>query len=1062
MTKSKITIDDLMKECNIDSPVEFRRLLKRNGLPSVSSKKLIDKDVADKIVERFLGHKIDWYKYEVRERDLIEPGPLKQKSNIADKYIVERWYEQITQDMKNILQQDQLLGLVCAGGFLEGANESEFILTLDPAINVLIGDRGSGKSTVLNLIGLLADSVSEETDVLVTKLLNLFKVVPDEVATINRRIRKGLYEYGVEKYACFFTLNNDVYSYYVDIENGSFDLLRLDNDYWESVATDEGLIMPSMHVLQQGEVIKIAEDRNKFYLHNILDSLYPDLYDRRTDFAHRIKGLVTQYNYYTRRYTTFNSSNIERFIDRRLVELRNLSGDIRRRQVSDSTIRLIRSYVDRFYTINRSALPLSIHEMLRGDEDAFFYLYLGRIIGFLSKSIKRIERLRAQQIALLDEFATSKEADEDQDVFEDTALNELMEDMSADKEILDQVEQLQDNEEDSTEDLDLFLAALVTDTDSPTGRKLLRQVQDIADFLQTRLRVLTNWVRIYTSKRVHWEESISALVREYRELLQERIDLIIDQEKKCRNITEQLNRDELEINIYTRGTKQIIAEHKSAIDRLKGIDSLYKELLHTTPRTRLRSLFELAAAYDSKIEDLFGRLNSLRTIAEPQNEFLFSPIDVELRQGNIYRDFRQLSFGQKSGIILKMVLATTSKRIILIDQPEDHLDANSIVNMLAPTLNRLGDDRQIIIATHNSNLVMGLHTNNLIVLGSLGENGRIRLQGSPLHRRQVVRDMLDVLEGGMETFNQKIVIYEDFISRVRGSIEDMDIMMIESSFRRRTIDGLRNFFQPVVSDRSLLDYVRHELKQSDYSRIQDYILSTRRELQSIKSNGGSNLDTLLEQIDKLCERLDSHILRLRGAIEEIRLMDTQSKPQIVDLYKLLIELKEDYLLKISKSRRINIEIDSKLQDQLVLVDQDHLRLVLRNLFSNALRATEKRAITALKEGLKDNLSEVLRIEFANRSNKRLTISFNDNGCGMPPEIQERLYIERCSDQKGRDHGLGGVIIRKLLDLNQGSIRIIKSVQAGENVGTIQEISLPCYMNVPVAVQSVLDSESTSA
>ncbi|MGH9959980.1 MAG: ATP-binding protein, partial [Pyrinomonadaceae bacterium] len=485
-----------------------------------------------------------------------------------------------------------------------------------------------------------------------------------------------------------------------------------------------------------------------------------------------------------------------------------------------------------------------------------------------------------------------------------------------------------------------------------------------------------------------------------------------------------------------------LVELQNTITRLANVPPVYRKLIQATPHTRLRQLFDLALSHDSVIEDLLERIDGFAEIAESENEFLFSTIIVELRQGNVYRDFSQLSFGQKSGIILKMALATTEKHVVLVDQPEDHLDANSIVNMLTPTLKRLGEKRQVIIATHNSNLVLGLPA-RVLVLESLGQNGRIRFQGSPLGSREMVREMLDILEGGVDAFNQKIMTYEKFISRVRGSIEDMDIMTIESSFRRRTIDGLRNFLQPVVSDRSLLEYLRHELKQSDQSRVQRDISKLQQELEAVVSDSNSEARGVFEQLDKLCGRLDNNILKLKAAIEEIRLMDTQARPQVVDLYELMNELKKDYLSKLSQSRRIDIEIDPILIGQPTYLDPDHLRLVLRNLLNNALRATERGTINAMMRGNK--IREAVRIDYTQSDSRRLFILFRDNGCGMSPEIREKLYVERCSDQKGRDHGLGGVIIGKLLDLNGGSIRVTRSNQTGMDQGTVQEMSLPRYV-----------------
>jgi signal transduction histidine kinase len=1050
-----ISFEDLMKECNIDDPAEFRRLLRHNRLPSVSPRKPMDRDVANKIVRRLTGRKIDWYKYKLRERDLIDKGPLEQKSTDLVRDLVEQWYHKIALDSETEPpRQDCLLGLVCTGGFLKGTRESDFAIRLDPAVNILIGDRGSGKSTVLDLLGLLADSVSEETGILVTTLLNLFKATPDEITDVSRRVRRLLRQYSVRRFACFFTSEQAICCYYVDLGEGIFDLLQRQNQRWKSVGEIGSVTVPSMLVLQQGEVIRIAEERNRFYLNNILDALYPDLYSRRTQFARDIKQLATQFEHYEQTHVTFNPRRVYQFLEDRSLELRGVWNDIDRGYLSDENIQVIRGYVDWYYMIDRSKLPTSIFELLQDDEDAFLYLYVGRIIGFLSQSIRYIEETRERQLEMLAKDLDTELLGEAQEANHEASDDDLLEAMSADKEALDYLEQIEDEQderesspeiagetEQARNDRDLFLKALGTEAVSPINRELLLTAQQVADFLQTRLRVLRNWVRIYSRHRACLDESLAALIQSYSELLQYRIDLIREQENKCHIITDILNKDALEIKVFTRGAQEAITDHQSDISRLSEIHSLYEKLMQVTPQIKLEELYDLAIAYDTTIEGLLERLAKLHTdVVDPQHEFLFNPIDIELRQGNTYRAFNQLSFGQKSGIILKMVLATTDKRIITIDQPEDNLDTNSIVNMLAPTLNRLRADRQLVIATHDSNLVMGLRTSNIVVLESLGENGRIRLQGPSLERN-VVREMLDVLEGGIPTFELKMGIYEDFISRVSGLIQDVDITMIESSFRRRTIDGLRNFLQPVMSDRALLSFLRHELKQRDPLRIRQDILRTKQQIEAVEQYPELGLNELLEQHHRLCERLDTHIKRLRDAIEEIRLMDTQAKPYMVDLYKLLLEIKNDYLSRISKTRDIRIEIDSRLQDQPMYADGDHLRLVFRNLFSNSLRATERRAIEAWSAGYKDGLSEVVQVKVAEASDRRLVLLFSDNGCGMPPEIQEKLYIERCSDQQGRDHGLGGVIIRKLLDLNGGSIQILESNQSGDNIGTVQRIEI---------------------
>ena len=67
-----------------------------------------------------------------------------------------------------------------------------------------------------------------------------------------------------------------------------------------------------------------------------------------------------------------------------------------------------------------------------------------------------------------------------------------------------------------------------------------------------------------------------------------------------------------------------------------------------------------------------------------------------------------MSPGKKALVLLKMLInLAESKCPILIDQPEDDLDNRSIFDELIPFIKRKKIDRQIIIVTHNANVVLG-------------------------------------------------------------------------------------------------------------------------------------------------------------------------------------------------------------------------------------------------------------------------------------------------------------------------------------------------------------------
>ena len=327
----EISVEDLMKECNFDNVAEFRSVLKgRNDLRHISLRRSVSRDDANMIVRKLTGQDIDWYKYKVQERDLTDVGPLKQKSAVAERKLVANWYHRLTASYEvEPSGLDCLLGLVCKGGFLEGEIEqAEFMVKLDLNINIFIGDRGTGKSTILSLLGLMTESVSEETDALVTQLVDVLSPTEknisskSQIASFSRTTRKLLHRYSIQQYAIFFTHNREFFCYYVDINKGEFDIFEYQDRNWNAVKANR-LIRPSILLLQQGEVLRIAEDRNQFYLNNILDALYPDLHHKRTKFVQNVKRTVNQFEHFRPNYQRIDIYRLRRFFRKRERELDN-------------------------------------------------------------------------------------------------------------------------------------------------------------------------------------------------------------------------------------------------------------------------------------------------------------------------------------------------------------------------------------------------------------------------------------------------------------------------------------------------------------------------------------------------------------------------------------------------------------------------------------------------------------------------------------------------------------------------------------------------------------------
>ena len=85
--------------------------------------------------------------------------------------------------------------------------------------------------------------------------------------------------------------------------------------------------------------------------------------------------------------------------------------------------------------------------------------------------------------------------------------------------------------------------------------------------------------------------------------------------------------------------------------------------------------------------------------------------------------FKAMSEGKKAFIILMLLLDFSKKECpILIDQPEDDLDNRAIYNELVTYIKSKKKERQIIIVTHNSNIVIGADSELVIVSNQQGVN----------------------------------------------------------------------------------------------------------------------------------------------------------------------------------------------------------------------------------------------------------------------------------------------------------------------------------------------------
>ena len=111
----------------------------------------------------------------------------------------------------------------------------------------------------------------------------------------------------------------------------------------------------------------------------------------------------------------------------------------------------------------------------------------------------------------------------------------------------------------------------------------------------------------------------------------------------------------------------------------------------------------------------------------------------------------ELSVGQRGTLYLCLKLATESFfDPIIIDQPEDDLDNDFIMKRLVPIFLTIKKYRQVIIVTHNANLVINADAEQVIIAENNSES--LSYSSGSLENPEIRKKLCDVLEGGKEAF----------------------------------------------------------------------------------------------------------------------------------------------------------------------------------------------------------------------------------------------------------------------------------------------------------------------
>lgn len=148
---------------------------------------------------------------------------------------------------------------------------------------------------------------------------------------------------------------------------------------------------------------------------------------------------------------------------------------------------------------------------------------------------------------------------------------------------------------------------------------------------------------------------------------------------------------------------------------------------------------------DRKPEDVYDYLYGLEYI-EPKYTLLFQDTPIE-----------QLSPGQRGALLLIFyLLVDKGRNPIILDQPEENLDNETIVSLLVPVIDEAKKSRQIIMVTHNPNLAVVCDAEQIIAARFDRRNGsKISYHAGSIEEAHSNASVVTILEGTKPAFENR-------------------------------------------------------------------------------------------------------------------------------------------------------------------------------------------------------------------------------------------------------------------------------------------------------------------
>lgn len=615
----------------------------------------------------------------------------------------------------------ELVALAWEGGFLDGA-----AVHFNPNLNVLVGGRGTGKSTVVESIRsvLALDAVGDEARKAHDGIVRHVLKSGTKISLLVRAHRPAAREYRFER-----TIPNPP-------------LVRDDQGEVSNLSPQD--LLPRVEVYGQHEISELTKSREK--LTRLLDRFVErdeSMPQRKSDLRRDLEK---------NRRSLLDTRTELRQIEERLAALPGLEETLERFREAGLEERLR----EQSLLVREERVLASIPERLAPFRECLETLKREIPIDRVFLSAKALEDLPGKEI-----LARAN------DVFAQLDLD---------------LERVAKDLERALQRSDQGVAAVRAEWETRKKEvqvayeKILRELQksrvDGEEFIRLRrrieeLRPLRERQSLVRRVEKEHADRRRALLAEWEDFKAEEFRRL---DRAAKNVNQKL-RDKVQVEVTAAGDREPLfrtlrddvgGRLSEAIDSLSRVQALSLPQFVEACRTdtgALGKVFGITPAQGDRLAkadpEVLMRIEELDLPPTTSIRLNTAPVG----EPPAWQALEDLSTGQKATAVLLLLLLESDAPLI-VDQPEDDLDNRFITEGVVPRMRAEKQRRQFIFSTHNANIPVLGDAELIVGLSASGEADRGHARIPPEHMGSIdarpVRELVEeILEGGKEAFERR-------------------------------------------------------------------------------------------------------------------------------------------------------------------------------------------------------------------------------------------------------------------------------------------------------------------